>query len=405
MAKQKQSCCSGDAKQEKPSCGCSTEKVQEASCGCGTEKPEQKEECSCGGPSKEISDFQPICGSREMNMTAGKVTFVPVKLCVTDLFGSLLARLGFNRMNFAVKPGLYAVGTPDKNSPVLVSANYKMSFDVLRKELSGVNAWILVLDTKGVNVWCAAGKGTFGTAELVKMAFAAGLDKVVAHRELIVPQLGAPGIAAHLVRKHTKFKVVYGPVEASDIKNFLKNGNVADERMRTVYFGLKKRVEVTGIEFASMAKVILLIIAAVLFSTGFTPAGYSIKAALSNSSYFIWALLITTLSSTIVPSILLPWLPGRMFSVKGAIAGFICSAIFVFLAPDITMLSKTAVVLISTAVSSFIFMNYTGSTTFTSLTGVKKEISDSVIPQASAAAVGLALMITDMVMKGAIKWN
>ena len=52
-------------------------------------------------------------------------------------------------------------------SPVLVSANYKLSFDCLRSELTGFNAWMLVLDTRGVNVWCSAGKGTFGTNEIV----------------------------------------------------------------------------------------------------------------------------------------------------------------------------------------------------------------------------------------------
>jgi len=66
------------------------------------------------------------------------------------------------RMSYAISPGLYAVGNPTKESDVFVSANYKLSFDVLRRELKGFNAWILVLDTKGINVWCAAGKGTFG---------------------------------------------------------------------------------------------------------------------------------------------------------------------------------------------------------------------------------------------------
>ena len=76
-------------------------------------------------------------------------------------------------MDYRVEPGLYAVGSPTADSPVLVSANYKMSFDRLRSALPGVDAWILVLDTKGINVWCAAGKGTFGTDELVRRIEAA----------------------------------------------------------------------------------------------------------------------------------------------------------------------------------------------------------------------------------------
>ena len=78
-------------------------------------------------------------------------------------------------MHYTVEPGLYAVGKPDERSPVLVTANYKLSFDKLRNELTGRNVWILVLDTKGINVWCSAGKGTFGTMELVGRIESTGL--------------------------------------------------------------------------------------------------------------------------------------------------------------------------------------------------------------------------------------
>ena len=101
-------------------------------------------------------------------------------------------RWGIGRMLYRVEPGLYAVGRPDPQSPVLVSANYKLSFDRLRRQLGGWDAWILVLDTKGVNVWCAAGKGTFGTDELVGRVESCRLAEVVAHRRLIVPQLARP---------------------------------------------------------------------------------------------------------------------------------------------------------------------------------------------------------------------
>ena len=60
-------------------------------------------------------------------------------------------------MHYSVEPGLYALGQPDDSSPVLVTANYKMSFDWLQQALPNRNAWIPVGDTKGINVWCAAG--------------------------------------------------------------------------------------------------------------------------------------------------------------------------------------------------------------------------------------------------------
>ena len=89
------------------------------------------------------------------------------------------------------QPGLYALGKPGKQSEIFVTANYKYSLDLLRKSLRGRDAWILVLNTKGINVWCAAGKGTFGTSELVLRIRAVRLEQYVDHRRIILPQPGA----------------------------------------------------------------------------------------------------------------------------------------------------------------------------------------------------------------------
>src|SRR5210317_512611 len=156
-----------------------------------------------------------------MNKEPG-IQHIDSSLKLSDRFGSLKSRFGIGRMNYSVSPGLYSIGRPGDNSPVLVSANYKMSFDHLRSKLGGLDAWILVLDTKGINVWCAAGKGTFGTEELVRRIKASGLEQVVCHRELILPQLSGPGVAAHEVKKLSGFKVFFGPIEAEDIPAFLE---------------------------------------------------------------------------------------------------------------------------------------------------------------------------------------
>ena len=87
---------------------------------------------------------------------------------MTDQLDHFLARWGFNREGHRVEPGLFRLGNPTPDSAVFASANYTLSFDALRSALAGTDAWILVLDTKGINVWCAAGKGTFGTEELVR---------------------------------------------------------------------------------------------------------------------------------------------------------------------------------------------------------------------------------------------
>ncbi|MEK7826367.1 MAG: mercury methylation corrinoid protein HgcA, partial [Thermodesulfobacteriota bacterium] len=110
---------------------------------------------------------------------AGSVPRVSSELQWRDHWGAVKARWGVGRMDYAVDPGLYALGNPHRESPVLVSANYKMSFDELRSALPGRDLWILALDTKGINVWCAAGKGTFGTEELVGRIESSGLNQVV----------------------------------------------------------------------------------------------------------------------------------------------------------------------------------------------------------------------------------
>jgi CO dehydrogenase/acetyl-CoA synthase gamma subunit (corrinoid Fe-S protein) len=95
-----------------------------------------------------------------------KIKKVSTKLEFPDHLGAIMVRWGISRNNYRVNPGLYSFGNPDNTSDVFVTANYKLSFDHLRKNLDGLSGWILVLDTRGVNVWCAAGKGTFGTNEL-----------------------------------------------------------------------------------------------------------------------------------------------------------------------------------------------------------------------------------------------
>ncbi len=94
--------------------------------------------------------------SRVIRTTDSTITFA-------NRLDHFLARWGVNRGGHRVEPGLYRLGSPGPDSPVFASANYTLSFDALRAALGGVDAYILVLDTKGINVWCAAGKGTFGT--------------------------------------------------------------------------------------------------------------------------------------------------------------------------------------------------------------------------------------------------
>src|SRR5512133_65743 len=118
--------------------------------------------CRCAaGPSPRYLD-----GSVESG--AGVTPRVSTAWSWRERWEHLRCRLGSFRNRNLRPPGLYAVGDPGRDAEVIVTANYGLTFDVVRRALRGLDAWLLVLDTRGVNVWCAAGKGTFGTAELIR---------------------------------------------------------------------------------------------------------------------------------------------------------------------------------------------------------------------------------------------
>jgi hypothetical protein len=207
------------------------------------DEKEASSRCDCSTPALNVENnraLEPCCpGSRDdppkwvtgtVMAPKGLIYKVSTDLSRSDYWEHVRCRTSAFRNNYTVDPGLYAVGNPDKESDVLVSANYKFSFDLLRRELKGLNAWILVLDTKGINVWCAAGKGAFGTGELVKRIASAQLEEVVNHRRVIVPQLGAPGVSAHKVKQATGFRVLYGPVHAKDIPAYIRSGYKATKK-------------------------------------------------------------------------------------------------------------------------------------------------------------------------------
>ena len=82
----------------------------------------------------------------------GPVPRVKTSLERSDAAGTISARLGMRRDQYKIAPGLYAVGEPGPDSPVLVTANYKLTFDTLRRALISFDGWILVIDTRGINV-------------------------------------------------------------------------------------------------------------------------------------------------------------------------------------------------------------------------------------------------------------
>ncbi len=324
----------------------------------------------------------------EIQTTQGSVPVASTDLHFKDMLGGWKVRWGIGRMNYKISPGIYAIGKPDNMSPVLVSANYKLTFDALRKELVGLDCWILILDTKGINVWCAAGKGTFGSDELVKRISKTGLSHIVSHRTLILPQLGAPGVSAHEVIRQTGFSVVYGPVRACDIKAFLGSDFKATEEMRTVKFTMRDRLVLTPMELVAAAKISLTVFAVLFLLNLFAARPFGL------ADFIIYVGAVVT--GTVVTPMLLPFIPGRAFAWKGWLLGLCWTAGFIWFigwfAPEILLLA-IGYLLVLPSLSAFLAMNFTGSSTYTSFSGVIKEMKIAVPLIALSSVGGIVLVL------------
>ena len=221
---------------------------------------------------------------------------------------------------------------------------------------------------------------------------------------LILPQLGAPGVAAHQVFRICGFRVVYGPVRARDIKEFLSNGMKTTVEMRKVSFELKERAILTPIELMHNLKPLLLIFL-VLFALNLT-AGK--QASISTAAYTAFLNFIPYLSAILIGCVavpvLLPWIPFRSFAMKGLLMGLIPAA-YTMLYPGVfgynnaSWLVKAAYMLIIPVIASFLSLNFTGSTTYTSFSGVKKEMKFALLPYIAAATLGVILIAADSIIR------
>jgi len=192
-----------------------------------------------------------------------------------------------------VRTGLYAVGQPDGTSPVLVTGNFDLTVRRLIKAIDGrINAWVLVADSAGINVWCAAGGGYFTAEKVIAAVKSSHLNEVVRHHALILPQLCANGVDGWRIRKETGWGVHWGPARAVDIPAYLASKRKKTDAMRWVRFPFKDRLEMVTVTVGFYALLILLPVFFFWRST-FWPITFSLLGL----SYFY--------------AIVHPWLPGR----------------------------------------------------------------------------------------------
>jgi NAD-dependent dihydropyrimidine dehydrogenase PreA subunit len=139
--------------------------------------------------------------------------------------------------------GVIKIGNPDRDSPVLLTCNYHLTVERVKKAMEGTDCYLLVANSRGVNVWCAATGGLFTHHDVISALKTSGIEELVDHRRIILPQLAATGIEAREVRARTGWQPIWGPVYAQDIPSFLEHGRHKTLQMRQVCFPLGQRVE------------------------------------------------------------------------------------------------------------------------------------------------------------------
>jgi ubiquinone/menaquinone biosynthesis C-methylase UbiE len=192
-----------------------------------------------------------------------------------------------------LRPGLYAVGQPGPNSPVLVTGNFDLTVRRLVRAIDGrLDVWVLVADSAGINVWCAAGGGYFTAEKVIAAVKSSHLEEVVSHHALILPQLCANGVDGWRIRKEIGWGVHWGPVRAADLPAYLANKRKKTDDMRWVCFPLKDRLEMVTVTLGFYA--LLILVPVFIFWRN-----------------LFWPITISMLGLSYFYAMVHPWLPGR----------------------------------------------------------------------------------------------
>ncbi|NQT83940.1 acetyl-CoA synthase subunit gamma, partial [bacterium] len=165
-----------------------------------------------------------------------------------------------------------------------------------------------------------------------------------------------------------------------------------------VRFPLRDRAVLIPVELVASAKYALLITVCLLLLAGVSGGGYSFSLAAAIGFRCAMLFLAAYLSGVILTPILLPWLPGRSFSAKGMWIGLglaLVIGVYVRVHPTVfeNLATAAAWFLIIPAVTSFMAMNFTGASTYTSLSGVRREMRVAVPIQVASAVVGVGLWL------------
>ena len=162
---------------------------------------------------------------------------------------------------FPCRTGLIEIGNPNRNSPVFLTCNYHLTVERVKRALKGIDCYLLVANSRGHNVWCGSTGGHLTNHNVISVLNTSGIEELVDHRTVILPQLAATGIESTVIHKKTGWKLVWGPVYGKDIPPFIENKFKKTPEMRKVKFLLVQRIEMAAMwafPFSIIASIIII---------------------------------------------------------------------------------------------------------------------------------------------------
>ncbi|MFX0085496.1 MAG: corrinoid protein-associated methyltransferase CpaM [Candidatus Hodarchaeota archaeon] len=293
-----------------------------------------------------------------------------------------------------IEAGLYIYGNPSAQSPVLITANYQRTVRLVSNALQNQNAYLLVADTMGENIWCAARGDKFGLREVVEVIKATRIEELVQHRKLILPQLAAGGINHQQIKKAIGWTVRFGPIYAKDIPSYLETGRKT-EKQRTVSFDLKERIEMALQQSYFLSKFFFFWV----FLFGIVGA-----TILPNLSLFRIAILLLPVVwlAYIFFAMIFPLFPTSSFLRRGICYGSLLT--FIFISVGIVLSSSLIVIgqwaLIGFIVGTFLGMDYSGATPISHPSEIDQEYPIMIILLGVCLIVLLVVSVIILVIGG-----
>jgi acetyl-CoA decarbonylase/synthase complex subunit gamma len=210
----------------------------------------------------------------------------------------------FNKL-FCVNPGLYYIGRRKNDSPLLVTCNNFLTVFLLARRIGDRSVCLLVIDTDGINVWCSAGEGKFSSSEIIDKAQRVGLIRKGQQVKMIVPKLCLPGVRLSDLRD-AGIDPVIGPIYACRLPQYLDRGILEDRADDRINFGLQSRC------FTALP-------------TAFQFFFWFLGVYVVTFWFFDYSIIWVATALAFLYPILFPYLPGKLFAVKGISLGVIAS--------------------------------------------------------------------------------